>query len=162
MPRIEDVWLIIGLLCVAGIVDTIYVLRFTFVPKADVDPEAACRIDDPGHCQTLFQSETAKLVGNIPNSALGFVFYGVVGISGFAYVLGTALPIWWIVLLIAAALGAVAMSVYLFHHLVFVRKTTCVPCFIGQGINVLILVLLGFQVWRYFTILSQQRSLLGQ
>lgn len=149
MLSIDNVWLIIGLLCIAGIIDTIYVLRFTFAPKADADPDAACRIDDPGHCQTLFQSETARLVGNIPNSALGFVFYGVVGVSAILDYFFWQLPRWWVYGLVLGALAAVAMSIYLFCHLVFVRKTTCVPCFIGQGINLVLLVLLGIQASRY-------------
>lgn len=149
MPRIEDTWMIIGPLCVAGIIDTIYVLRFTFAPKPDADPEAGCRIDDPGHCQTLFQSDAARLVGNVPNSALGFAFYIGVGASALAYALGYVLPVWWNYGLVVAAVCAVAMSIYLFHHLIFVRKTTCIPCFIGQAINLVLLLLLGLQTARY-------------
>lgn len=146
------VWTIILILCGLGVLNSLYVLRWSApLPAAPVAPpspearedSAACSLDDPGACQTLFTSPTARLTAGIPNSLLGLLYYVGVGGSAVAVLRGWTLPFWWDAGLLLAAGAAAGMSVWLAWHLLAVRRYFCVPCFIGHGINWVLLVLLA-------------------
>ena len=130
-------WPVLGTLGVAGMIDAIYVLRLTLKPApVRLVEEEACSIADPAACQTLFHTPNAALLGRIPNSALGLVFYLLLIVSAI-----TPVPRWWVVLLSMAATAALGMSIWLFVSLRR-RRIVCVPCFIGHGINLVLFLIL--------------------
>jgi len=131
---------------VIGAIDSLLALRLSLQP---VQAPAACVIgaqDDAPACPTLFQSETASLVGKTPNSLLGTLYFAGVTLLGLGSVMGFPLPSWAIAGGLIASVAATAMSVYLFWHLVFVRHERCVICFIGHACSLVSLILLGWLV----------------
>jgi uncharacterized membrane protein len=98
--------------------------RYRTLPAFLTGP-AVCRLDDANGCQVLFRTRTAALLG-VPNGALGILFY-------------VALAAGWIagrpvMLLMAGASAAGAMSIYLAYVLIRDRLD-CRICWAGHFAN---------------------------
>jgi uncharacterized membrane protein len=92
---------------------------------------AICRLEDNG-CGVLFRTRDAALLG-VPNSLLGLLFYAVIA-AGLLFH-------WPAGLLLAAATGALAMSVFLAFRLIR-GHLECRVCWTGHAANALLWVAL--------------------
>jgi len=100
--------------------------RYRALPAILTGP-AICRLEDNG-CVALFRTPLAALF-RVPNSLLGLLFYGLIA----AGLLGG----WSARLLLAAATGALAVSIYLAVRLVRDRLE-CRICWAGHTANALL------------------------
>ena len=86
---------------------------------------------------SVVETARAKVVGGVPNAAVGLLYYAAVAAS----VPFLSISIVWIVAF-AASLCAAAMSAYLAYSLLFVTKMPCAYCWTAHATNALIAVLL--------------------
>jgi len=142
-------WSAVLLCSVLGLVNVVYVIRSSQGPKAPQDASAidaaACSLQDPAACKTLFRSPAAHLIAGIPNSWLGGALYLVTGGTALiALFTGALLPAMWLKSLLLGCVAAMSMSLWLAYSLIFIRRTTCIPCFCGHALNLLLLILVAF------------------
>lgn len=130
--------LVLASLAVLGLLLSLY---FTTVTYRWIPPDArwlprVCRMDERT-CARIVDTREARALG-VPNSVLGLAWYAVL----LAAALGAPVPR---AALVAGALAAAALSVWLAWALVFRLRVACVLCFAGHAVNVavLVLVLLG-------------------
>ena len=88
---------------------------------------------------SVVQTARARLVGGIPNSAIGLSYYALMAIAAFFF--GVPLVHW--AALTAAALAA-CMSAYLAYSLLFVTRMPCPYCWTGHVVNWFLLGVLLF------------------
>jgi len=88
---------------------------------------------------SVVQTPRAKVVGRVPNSMIGIVYY--VAIAGSMFFIDV--PHVREVAIVAASLAA-AMSLYLAYSLLFVTRMPCVNCWTGHIVNWALLALLLF------------------
>ncbi|MCG3151314.1 MAG: hypothetical protein GEEBNDBF_00585 [bacterium] len=142
-------WSAVLLCSVLGLVNVAYVIKSSQSseahPEPSTDDAAACSLQDPAACKTLFRSPAASLIAGIPNSWLGGALYLATGGTAFvALFTGALLPALWLQFLLLACVAAMVMSLWLAYSLIFIRKTVCVPCFCGHALNLLLLILVAF------------------
>jgi uncharacterized membrane protein len=148
--------LAIIVLSVVGLWDAFY---FTFayygrVRKARWVPAILCAREG-SNCVTVVQTPYARVFG-VPNSLLGIFFY-------FAVIAWVVIATWmesganpaglhWMVacgeLLIAAALVAVLLGLYLVYSLIVKLHTHCPLCYTAHTINTALLVLISILDWQ--------------
>lgn len=140
-PLETGLWTAVLVLAVAGTVNALRVHSAAREPVAAVVPEdAACTLEDPAACKPVFHTPHAALFAGIPNYAFGIVYYALVIAAALQALLSRLDPLLRLAVN-AGTLAAVVVSLYLFFHLVFVRRVTCTLCFIGHGINVALAIL---------------------
>jgi uncharacterized membrane protein len=86
--------------------------------------------------RSVVTTPRAKLLGNVPNSVFGLLYYVCMAAYGFvapSHVLHDVA--------IAAAAAAALMSVILGYSLLFVTRATCVNCWIAHAVNWCLLAL---------------------
>lgn len=142
-------WYAVLLCSMLGLVNVAFVIKSARGPAAPQDSSvsdaAACSPQDPAACKTLFRSPGAHLIAGIPNSWLGGALYLATGGTALVVVfMGTLPPSIWLLLLLLGCIAAVLMSLWLAYSLICIRKTTCVPCFCGHALNLILLVLVFF------------------
>jgi uncharacterized membrane protein len=122
-----------------GLLDALY---FVLVTYRWIRPDPrwlppVCRMDE-GTCAKVVDTKYARILG-LPNAVYGLVW--------FAISLGAGLALGWSGVLpfcsgfAAVAFATVAMSAYLAWALVVRVRTICVLCFLGHGVNAILLAL---------------------
>ena len=135
---------LLGLILALAAVGALDALYFVLVTYRVVPPDAAwlprvCRIDE-ATCARIVDTPEARALGP-PNAVLGLAFYLLVAAAAAAGLLTGTLP--GCALLLAAALGATALSAYLAWALLARLRARCVLCFLGHGLNAALLVALA-------------------
>lgn len=120
-----------------GFLDALYFVLVTYrllKPDAPWLPRF-CRMDE-ATCPSIVDTRYARVLG-VPNALLGLAWYWSAGAFGLAALWGGApsmcLPF------LAAGLATVALSAYLAWALVARLHLACSLCFLGHGLNALIL-----------------------
>ena len=109
--------------------------RYRTLPAFLTGP-AVCRLDDANGCQVLFRTRTAALL-RVPNSVLGILFYLAVAAGWIA-----GRPV---MLLMAGASAAGAMSIYL-AYLLIRDRLDCRLCWAGHIANAAIWIGLALRL----------------
>ena len=86
---------------------------------------------------SVVQSERARVLGEMPNSLVGLIYYAAMGVASFFIQMPAIHGV-----CIAAASLAAAMSIYLAYSLLFVTRMPCVLCWTGHAVNWLLLAML--------------------
>ena len=119
---------IITVLCGVGLYASIFMLRKSF-------RAASGALDEP----SVVEQPQARLFGGIPNSAIGIVFYALIGIG--VWVAGAP---WQYTALFIATVLAGATSVYLAYSLLFITRMPCKFCFTSHAVNALLVLGTGY------------------
>ncbi|XP_033928374.1 vitamin K epoxide reductase complex subunit 1-like [Melopsittacus undulatus] len=140
-------------LCVAGAALSLYALHVERAHAQDPSYRAACDLREGVSCSHVFGSRWGRGLGlvepllgkdsviNLPNGALGLLFYGLQGILG--PIRGRAAS----VLLLASSLASALASLWLAAILAFILHDLCLVCLTSYGVN-LLLLRLNLRRWR--------------
>ena len=127
-------WIVHALVIVCCIVG--FVASRTMHAKAEADRRGDLRET------SVVQSPRARLFGGIDNAMVGLAYYPAVAIASFFF----TIPIVRIATL-AAALAAMAVSIYLLYSLFFITKMRCTNCVLANSTNIVIVAaLMGLAV----------------
>ncbi|HZV78692.1 MAG TPA: vitamin K epoxide reductase family protein [Candidatus Binatus sp.] len=118
--------LCISALCLVGL----YVSSHMYAKAVRYERGA---VDSP----SVVQSPRARVLGGVPNAAVGLVYYGAMLIVAW----GIRIPLIWIGAVVAASAAAL-LSVYLAYSLLLITKQRCPFCWTGHVLNWAILALL--------------------
>ncbi len=80
--------------------------------------------------RSVVQTPRARLIGGIPNAALGIGYYVVLAAG-----VWIAQRPWELGLLVAASIAALGMSAVLGYSLLFVTRMPCLYCWTSHGVN---------------------------
>ena len=137
-------WLIFVAVIVLSAVGLWNALYFSLVMHGKLSPDSKivpgfCRPEE-STCRRVTDTPSARVFFGVPNADWGIAFYAVLIIwSVWWFVTGDIL--WPDAVQIASAF-AVGLSVYLAFVLIFRLKMSCPFCFLGQGINVALAMLI--------------------
>lgn len=123
---ILDVVLVIALTVGAAAAAAALYGRYRVLPSLFTGPEI-CRLE-AGGCQVLFRTRRAAVLG-IPNAALALMLYALIAVGLWQS--------WSVVVLLGGATAALAVSVYLGHHLL-ANGLECRICWTGHVANLVI------------------------
>lgn len=121
-----------------GLANAIYFIGVThrlFAPDASWIPRVSRMSEDT--CARIVDTPYARVFG-LSNAAYGAAWYLIVAGLGTRLILGGTLPFCGLLIVLAA--GTVLFSVYLAWALIQRLEVRCPLCFLGHGLNTLILV----------------------
>ena len=125
---------VLAVLALIGLLLSLYFTGVTYrrIPAEPRWLPRVCRMDERT-CAAIVDTREARVLG-LPNSVLGLAWYAVL----LASTLGAPVPR---LALLAGALAASALSVWLAWALVVRLRVACVLCFVGHAVNAAVLVL---------------------
>ena len=115
---------VITLLCAAGFYASVFMLR-----KSMLDARGGLA------APSVVQSPRAKLFAGIPNSLIGLLYYpALLAVSWLANEKAAFAGV------LAAAVLAAAVSLYLAYSLLFVTRRSCPYCFSAHAVNLTLVI----------------------
>ena len=116
------------LLCAVGFYASAFMFRKTLRARRG-------QLSEP----SVVETPRARVVGGVPNAALGLAYYAALAISlAFLQVPGV-----WLAAFIASVAAAL-VSVYLAYSLLFVTRMPCAYCWTSHAVNAALVVVLVF------------------
>ncbi|KAM4637299.1 vitamin K epoxide reductase complex subunit 1-like [Amazona ochrocephala] len=140
-------------LCVAGAALSLYALHVERAHARDPAYRARCDLAEAVSCTRVFASRWGRGLGlvepllgrdsaaNVPNGAIGVVFYLLQGLLGPVRGRGAA------AVLLASSVASAAASLWLAAILALVLHDLCLVCISTYGLN-LLLLRLNWRRWR--------------
>lgn len=136
--------LLLYLLLFVSVLGAVNALVFTLVMLGVIQADSPfvtriCRMDT-GDCSKVVNSPRARLIGGIPNTVVGLVWY-IVAAGSATYGLVTGLIPFMTALLIVSAF-TVVISLFLIYSLITRLKVVCKFCYMGHFCNIGIFIIL--------------------
>lgn len=135
------------LICMVGILLSVYALYVELKKEKDPKYTATCDISEHMSCSKVFTSKYGKGFGllphilgeksplNLPNGFFGIIYYSLCCITGFSNNRNL------VKLQVLFGIAGIVMAVYLAYILYFILYDFCVVCVTTYALNVVIFIL---------------------